>query len=166
MDISRRRLFGLRKPGHSPFRPPWSIAEAQFVERCTRCDDCIVACPTGLLVRGEGGFPHADFMRGKCTFCAECAKACVTGALEPGAAGAPWFFAVSMSDGCLAAQNVDCRICGEVCDVDAIRFRPRIGGVPLPVVDSMSCNGCGACIAPCPTGAVRRDKFIPEVEHV
>ena len=56
----------------------------------------------------------------------------------------------------LAAQNVECRVCGEACDVSAIRFRPRIGGVPLAEVDNTACNGCGACIAPCPVSAVQR----------
>ena len=42
------------------------------------------------------------------------------------------------------------------CDTSAIRFRPRIGGVPLPEVDAAACNGCGACIAPCPVSAVQR----------
>ena len=32
MDVSRRRFLGGRKPGPAPFRPPWSVPEAQFVD--------------------------------------------------------------------------------------------------------------------------------------
>jgi len=156
MDVSRRRFLGGRKPGPAPFRPPWSVAEARFANTCTACDDCLKACPTGLLQRGEGGLPVADFSAAACTFCGDCARACTTGAIGRDTAAAPWAFGIAIADGCLAAQNVECRVCGEACDVSAIRFRPRIGGVPLPAVDNTACNGCGACLAPCPVSAVQR----------
>lgn len=160
MDVSRRRFLGARAPGPAPFRPPWSVAEAAFLDRCTRCDDCVKACPTGLLQRGEGGYPEADFSAAACTFCGDCAKACASGAIGRDTTQLPWSFGVVIGEGCLAAQNVECRICGEACDVGAIRFRPRIGGVPLPDVDLAACTGCGACIAPCPVVAVTR-KALP-----
>ena len=156
MDVSRRRFLGVRKAGTAPFRPPWSVPEARFVEACTACGDCLTACPTGLLVRGDGGLPVADFATAACTFCGDCARACATGAIGRDTAAAPWAFGIAIADGCLAAQNVECRVCGEACDTSAIRFRPRIGGVPLPEVDATACNGCGACIAPCPVNAVQR----------
>ena len=156
MDVSRRRFLGGRKPGPAPFRPPWSVAEARFANTCTACDDCLKACPTGLLQRGEGGLPVADFSAAACTFCGDCARACTTGAIGRDTTAAPWAFGIAIAEGCLAAQNVECRVCGEACDVSAIRFRPRIGGVPLPEVDNTACNGCGACIAPCPVSAVQR----------
>jgi len=156
MDVSRRRFLGGRKPGPAPFRPPWSVPEARFVNTCTACDDCLKACPTGLLQRGEGGLPVADFAAAACTFCGDCARACTTGAIGRDTTAAPWAFGIAIAEGCLAAQNVECRVCGEACDVSAIRFRPRIGGVPLPAVDNTACNGCGACLAPCPVSAVQR----------
>lgn len=156
MDVSRRRFLGGRKPGPAPFRPPWSVAEARFANTCTACDDCLKACPTGLLQRGEGGLPVADFAAAACTFCGDCARACTTGAIGRDTTAAPWAFGIAIAEGCLAAQNVECRVCGEACDVSAIRFRPRIGGVPLPAVDNTACNGCGACLAPCPVSAVQR----------
>lgn len=165
MDISRRRFLGSRKSGVTPFRPPWSLSEALFADRCSRCDDCTKVCPTGLLVRGDGGFPMADFTRGQCTFCGECASACTTGAIGSDTTQPPWFFGIAIGEDCLAAQNVDCRVCGEVCEVSAIRFRPRVGGAPLPEVDNTSCNGCGACLAPCPVLAVQRVATHPELEY-
>ena len=156
MDVSRRRFLGARVPGPAPFRPPWSLAEAAFLDRCSRCDDCIKVCPTGLLLRGAGGYPEADFSAAACTFCGDCSRACASGAIGRDTAQSPWSFGVVIGKGCLAAQNVECRVCGEVCDPAAIRFRPRLGGVPLPEVDLVACTGCGACIAPCPVVAVTR----------
>jgi len=156
MDLSRRRFFGSRLPRVAPFRPPWSMAESGFVDACTRCDDCVRVCPTGLLKRGDGGFPVADFASAACTFCGECAQACTTGAIARDVSRDPWQFTIRIDDGCLARQRVDCRICGEVCEADAIRFRPVAGGAPLPDVDDAACTGCGACLTPCPVGTIAR----------
>ncbi|MEI7431970.1 MAG: ferredoxin-type protein NapF, partial [Betaproteobacteria bacterium] len=144
MDLSRRRFFGRKLSGVSPFRPPWSLPETLFLNLCSRCDDCLKACPTGLLVRGEGGFPVAEFSRAACTFCGDCSRACTTTAIARDTTQSPWSFGVEITEQCLALQNVDCRVCGEMCEVNAIRFKPRIGGVPLPEVDNVSCTGCGA----------------------
>ncbi len=159
MDVSRRRFLGGRAPLPAPFRPPWSLSEPLFLDRCSRCGDCVKACPTGLLQRSEDGHPVADFMQAACTFCGDCSRACPTGAIAPiDAAGmpSPWSFVIAIGEGCLAHQNVECRVCGELCDDGAIRFRPRLGGVPLPEVDDAACTGCGACIAPCPVVAIQR----------
>jgi ferredoxin-type protein NapF len=164
MDISRRRFFAGAKSRVTTFRPPWSLLESLFVDQCTRCDDCLKICPTGLLVKGEGGFPTADFMLGYCSFCGDCAKGCTTGAIGHDLTQTPWFFGIAISENCLARQNVDCRICGEKCDVSAIRFVPRLGGAPLPEITNSSCNGCGACIAPCPVLAVQRVIPLPVME--
>ena len=59
-----------------------------------------------------------------------------------------------ISAACLARQGIACQSCRDACPQDAIRFRPRVGGPFLPEVDDALCNGCGACMAPCPAGAV------------
>ncbi len=164
MDVSRRRFLGGRGPGPTPFRPPWSAAEPLFLDRCTRCNDCLKACPTHLLVAGQGGYPEADFSDAHCTLCGDCARVCSTGAIGRDVEQAPWSFGIAIGDGCLAAQNVECRVCGELCDAGAIRFRPRLGGVPLPEVDNTACTGCGACIAPCPVVAIQRVAVNPAQE--
>lgn len=156
MDSSRRRFFGNHRSGPAPFRPPWSVAEARFVDRCNRCDDCVKVCPTHLLVRGDGGFPIADFSAAACTFCGECARVCTTRAIAGPTEQSPWQFSVRISEACLPRQGVECRVCGEACGTGAIRFRPRIGGVALPEVDDTACSGCGACVAPCPMIAIER----------
>ncbi|WP_157669827.1 ferredoxin-type protein NapF [Chitinibacter sp. GC72] len=154
VDQSRRSLLFGRKPvAQSPvvFRPPWAIA--QFGEHCTRCNACVEACPTRMIVRGDGGFPELDFTRGECNFCGECRTACPTPALS---AAQPWQQAIviEIANRCLAEQGVECRVCGESCDARAIRFILQPGKVAQPQLDPEACTGCGACIAPCPSQAI------------
>ena len=156
MPLTSRRDFlrGRRTSTPPPQRPPWALAEADFTAGCSRCGDCLGVCPTGILVKGEGGFPAVDFSRGECTFCGECVAACMPGALSRVGGQAPWALRVCIGEACLAQRGVECRICGEACGASAIRFRPRAGGVALPQLDETACTGCGACIAPCPGQAI------------
>lgn len=135
-------------------RPPWALAETEFVERCTRCDACLQACPSSIVVHGDGAYPVVDFGRGECTFCGDCVEACEPAALRRAEHAAPWALKAAVGGKCLAMQGVECRVCGEICGHSAIRFRPRIGGVALPELDPETCNGCGACVAPCPAQAI------------
>lgn len=154
--ISRAQfLRGDFRGERRPARPPWSVGEEDFVSRCSRCGDCLSVCETGVLRKGRGGFPIIDFSWGECTFCMACASACAEGVIAVGSGeSAPWHLAAHLGDNCLARQGVVCRTCGEQCDYGAIRFRPVVGGVALPQFDVAACHGCGACVAPCPMGAV------------
>ena len=158
MDGGRRRLFGGRvREGaflRPIVRPPWSRAEDRFTACCTRCDECVTACPSLLIRRGDGGFPIVDFAHAACTFCAECVRVCPSGAFVKDDSAAPWDVLAHIGDACLARQKVECRVCGEACDVGAIRFRPTLGGVSQPELDNARCTGCGACVAPCPVCAI------------
>lgn len=136
-------------------RPPWALPEGEFVERCTRCGDCVKACPTHILVVGDGGFPTVDFREGECTFCGDCVTACQPKALVRVPEAAAWPYKATIGEDCLPRQGVECRVCGDFCEARAIRFTPRLGGSPLPDIDPDHCTGCGACVAPCPTVAVR-----------
>lgn len=155
VDAARRGFLRGRPRPRVQLRPPWALAESAFVDRCTRCNDCLGVCPTGILINGDGGFPTVDFSRGECTFCADCFSACQPQALLRRDGEAPWPYKAIIGDACLPARGVECRICGDFCDVRAIVFTPRAGGCALPKVDSETCTGCGACLPPCPTGAIR-----------
>ena len=140
----------------TPSRPPWALLETLFTARCTRCGDCLSACPTGILHKGRGGFPQVDFSRGECLFCADCTDACTPAALQKLPGRAPWALKASLdTETCIAFQGVECRACADPCEPRAIRMRPRIGGVALPEIELSACTGCGACYAPCPVQALR-----------
>ncbi|WP_435538946.1 ferredoxin-type protein NapF [Azospirillum sp. ST 5-10] len=152
IDPGRRALLrGRPRAAPPPLRPPWA-AETAVQERCTRCGACAAACPEGILAAGDGGFPTVDFRHGECTFCAACADACPAGVFGDRAA-APWALAATVGPGCLAGHGVVCQSCREICEPGAIAF-PRSGRPGRPVLDTDACTGCGACVAPCPAGAI------------
>jgi ferredoxin-type protein NapF len=153
--VTRRGfLRGRLRSAGNHVRPPWAHGIASFELACDRCGACIEACPAGILKPGDGGFPRVDFALGECTFCAECVHACKPGALKISGDAPPWRLRACIGQDCLADRGVECRICGEACGTGAIRFRPRLGGVARPELDSERCTGCGACHAPCPVGAI------------
>ena len=72
-------------------RPPGTVAEAEFLERCIKCDQCINVCPTNVLqpsTLAEGGLeglwtPVMDFSVGFCQLnCTLCSEVCPTGAIQ------------------------------------------------------------------------------------
>ena len=155
--VSRRQfLRGDLRGSRAGVRPPWALPEPAFTERCTRCDDCITACPGSLVTRGSGGYPELDFGRGGCDFCGKCAAACKAGAFQAEAVGSftGWSHRAVISTGCLSAQGVVCRACGDHCQARAIRFRLATAGRSFAQLDLARCTGCGACVAVCPARAV------------
>jgi ferredoxin-type protein NapF len=164
MAVSINRAQFLRgdlQGRHRAIRPPWSIAEEIFVEKCTRCDDCIKECPTNVLVRGRAGFPEVNFSIAECTFCGACLENCMTGALhaDQRTSSNPWPLVASIENNCLANKGIECRICAEQCEVQAIRIRLTAGSVAQPVMNYSSCNGCGACYRFCPEEAIMIKNF-------
>lgn len=154
--MTRRGLF--RRLGRAQtveaVRPPHAASDAEFLAACDRCGDCVAACASGIIVM-SGGYPEVTFSHAGCDLCGDCARACPTAALDAARpAGAAWSHGIAIGDGCLSAQGVLCRVCGEHCEVGAIRFRPAVGGRSRPELDAAACTGCGACVAPCPAGAV------------
>ncbi|MDP3538391.1 MAG: ferredoxin-type protein NapF [Azonexus sp.] len=155
VDASRRGFLRGRPRPQAQIRPPWALAEGEFIDRCSRCNDCLKACPQKILVAGDGGYPTVDFRLGECTFCGDCVVACLPRALlRRDGEVLPWKIKAGISDDCLPQRGIECRVCGEFCDVRAIRFLPRLGGSPLPEILAEQCTGCGACVAPCPTQAI------------
>ena len=61
---------------------------------------------------------------------------------------------MEINPSCLARQGVYCQSCRDACESRAIGFLPRVGAVPVPVVDLAACSACGACVPVCPTQAV------------
>jgi len=158
-DISKRRFFFagvaglvafpmLRNNGlvtdenFSPamIRPPGSVAEPEFLERCIKCDQCINVCPTNVLqpaVLKEGGIealwtPVMNFNIAHCQLkCTLCSEVCPTGAIRQisvteklgkgeFAQQGPITLGTAFIDTsrCLPwANQIPCVVCEEVCPV-------------------------------------------------
>ena len=72
-------------------RPPGSVEEGEFLERCIKCDQCINVCPTNVLqpsTFSQGGLeglwtPVMDFSVGACQLNGSlCSEVCPTGAIQ------------------------------------------------------------------------------------
>jgi polyferredoxin len=72
-------------------RPPGSVAEPEFLEKCIKCDQCINVCPTNVLqpaTLAEGGIegvwtPVLNFRIAHCQLkCTLCSEVCPTGAIR------------------------------------------------------------------------------------
>ncbi|PJG59750.1 ferredoxin-type protein NapF [Aeromonas cavernicola] len=157
IDLARRGLLR-GKIGATPpvVQLPWSVDWSAFVSGCTRCGDCLTACPEQIVVLGEGGYPTVDFLRGECTFCQQCATVCKAPLFRP-TTEAPWRYKAHIEASCLASAQVFCQRCQDSCEPRAIRFIPELGRVPTPTVDDQRCNGCGACVQDCPVGSIKVD---------
>jgi len=140
-------------------RPPGAVAEADFLEACTRCSDCADACPHDVIrpaparMRDAEGTPMIDPHVSPCLLCDDlpCIAACETGALRPEAPAALGTAHVSPLD-CLNRLSNTCSVCVERCPVPgAITF-----GGDVPEVNERLCTGCGMCqyVCPAPTNAI------------
>ena len=134
-------------------KPPWALEGDAFFKTCDRCSKCITACPENILRVGDKGYPEVNFRRGECTFCGECEAVCKPQALYYDQQK-PWHYHAQINSQCLAYKGVMCRTCADCCDARAITFQLMVGGFSNPELDAESCTGCGACIAPCPSGAI------------
>lgn len=145
----------VKQQGQSVIRPPWADL-ANFAAKCTACNQCVLACETQILQQGANGYPEVNFSLGKkeCSFCQACVKACEAGVFRP-TDEPPWTHKVAIQAGCLTKFSVECRSCEDSCEVRAIRFQRKVGGVAEPVVNLESCNGCGACLSACPVQAIQ-----------
>ncbi|MBT6096665.1 MAG: ferredoxin-type protein NapF [Rhodospirillaceae bacterium] len=151
-SLLRGNLFGTK----DVVRPPWALPEAEFTDICERCDDCADSCPEGIIEAGPAGFPIITFAIGECTFCGECTDVCRSGAFGP-RDNAPWQVEITVTADCMSAQGVTCRVCEGKCQADAISFPvtgAQFSAAGKPAINVAACNGCGACVGPCPSEAI------------
>jgi ferredoxin-type protein NapG len=137
-------------------RPPGAIAEAQFLDTCYRCGNCVDVCPAQAIqhVKGvseeENGTPFIAARDQPCLVCTglECMQVCPSGALQPVAREAIRM-GMAQVDGtaCLRSQGDDCQVCVDMCPYDETAIRIDDSGT----VQVMSgCVGCGICEWKCP----------------
>ncbi|MRI59033.1 MAG: 4Fe-4S ferredoxin [Epsilonproteobacteria bacterium] len=129
--------------------PPYYEDLVDF-EKCKECESkpCIEACEEAIIVITDEK-PALDFSESGCTFCDECAKVCEPGVLRLEAKKELPKLQIDMLS-CLAWQKTICSMCKDICDVRAIDFT----GLFNPQISDV-CNGCGFCMAVCPTQAIR-----------
>lgn len=145
---------------NSVIRPPWSIDESIFTDACTQCFECAKACPSHLIIKGQGGFPEVSFARHGCDFCEACVRACPEDALSFNEENQhkPWQQLAVISDECFARRGVICRSCGEMCESRAIQFKPALAGKSQVSINASACTGCGECVHVCPAHAIKVEK--------
>ncbi len=140
-------------------RPPGAIDEFQFLAGCTRCGDCITACPYDAVRQAPerlgsvAGTPIIEADTAACMMCADfpCIAACKPGVLIKSVAPIMGT-AVVTEHLCLAYHHTTCTVCSERCPVKgAITVT---GG--KPTVNEDSCTGCGVCryVCPAPENAI------------
>lgn len=165
---------------HRVIRPPGSVEEKEFLERCIKCCECMKVCPNNALHPAlfEAGLeglwspimiPRIGYCEHECVLCG---SVCPTGAIRNLSvlekvgrgeyAGRPIKQGTAFYDlgRCLPwSMDTPCIVCEEICPTSpkaiwAIEEWISKGGVPYrlqkPKVDPQLCIGCGACEKVCP----------------
>ena len=139
-------------------RPPGAVEEGLFMERCTRCEKCVEACPYDVIInapsrfRGAAGTPMIDLSSKACLMCEDfaCIASCEDDALlwDTGKKIAD---AVVQRHDCIADHSF-CSVCVERCPVEGAII---MDGLKPRVVQDL-CTGCGVChlVCPAPNNAI------------
>ncbi len=157
-------------------RPPGALAEPDFLRLCTRCDDCIAACPAACIARvpegeADAGTPVIVPDLRACVLCTElsCTKVCEEGALRPLDSPAQVRIGLAVLDEevCFAYNGSFCNTCVTICPTEpkAILLNQRM----RPYVEAAPCTGCGLCEERCPTEprairVVEEDRLVGRAE--
>ena len=145
-------------------RPPGAIEETAFLDACTRCDDCVRACPHWVVRKagpelGEAlaGSPVIIPAENACLLCEElpCIAACETGALLLPAQGERARIGLARVDdeSCYMARGQPCDYCMVHCPEKPKAIDASVAGRPA-LVDPTRCTGCGRCAEICPASCI------------
>ncbi len=157
--MNRRQFFGRFYSQEWVICPPGAQPNRFFNQNCDGCGACVDACPQGLIQMASTNQPTMNFVRAGCTFCGRCVNACKQGALvEQANLRQSWKWRAEVSINCLDKRGIVCRACEAACKHNAIRFRPLSGGKTDVSVRLEDCDGCGTCIAACPSSAIKMFK--------
>ena len=141
-------------------RPPFARPELQFLLCCTRCDNCIAACPHDVIFKlparygiEVAGTPAMDLANRGCHLCEDwpCVTACEPHALALNAPelneGAPRLAKLQIdTDVCLPYSGPECGACADSCPVPgALEWRDGV----RPHINQDICAGCALCREAC-----------------
>ena len=133
-------------------RPPGAVEEALFLDRCTRCSDCLPACPYGSIKKDPAnGYPVIFANESPCFLCDDfpCITACKTEALLPVGERSEIRMGLAIVNEAVCTADQGCRFCITKCPTEALSV---VGFEdPYPVVDEEKCVGCGICEQVCST---------------
>lgn len=132
-------------------RPPGAAEEAQFLERCTKCSDCIEACPPGAIVaQVAGGTPVMFADQSPCLLCEDfpCIAACATDALLPVERVADVRMGLASVTHRLCTAGQGCHACVSKCPTNALAM--DFDSLRL-AIHAEACVGCGMCESVCKT---------------
>lgn len=131
-------------------RPPGAVGEAIFLERCTKCSDCMKVCPHESIVIHQDGTPviYPDQM--PCYLCDDtpCIAACATEALLPLGSVNEARMGVAVINHRLCTAGQGCHACVSKCPTDALTMDFDAQRL---VVAVERCVGCGMCEHVCRT---------------
>ena len=146
------------RPASEPavLRPPGAVEEADFLERCIRCQRCQDACPKGAIrLAGPGepvhrGTPFIAASINACNLCLECTSACPTGALLPVASREEVKMGVARIDARTCVSINRTGVCGACFTVCPLRGKAiTLGLFNAPEMHPEHCVGCGLCEEAC-----------------
>ena len=130
-------------------RPPGAVEEREFLQRCTKCGDCLDACPYSAIQHHHHDETPILFAEDSpCLLCQDfpCISVCETEALLPvrDQSDVNMGLAVVSHRECTAANG--CHACVSKCPTEALSMsfsNFQIG------VDQRRCVGCGICQQVC-----------------
>lgn len=139
-------------------RPPGALAEVEFLAACTRCSECVTACPPKAIIKvaASGGLaagtPYLNPMQQPCAACPDmpCAAVCPTTALtvpEHGWEGHRLGVLEFLSEHCITYRGINCTVCSAACPVGESALGMDEAGHPVLRIEG--CVGCGMCLNAC-----------------
>jgi ferredoxin-type protein NapG len=138
-------------------RPPGALKEKEFLALCTKCDECVKACPHYSIRKLNKDFDIADVTpiivpeETPCYMCEgfPCIRSCKEGALvevkdkEEVAMGKAYI----NESNCMAYGVQFCEQCVKNCPIPDAMYQED----NKPVVRKEKCVGCGICETVCKT---------------
>ena len=155
-----RRMPAPPPPPVRPYRSRPPGATSRFLELCTKCNDCVQACPAWAIRvaredEPDAGFPVLEPNTTACALCDDpvpCIAACATAALVATPRKSVRLGLARLdAERCLVPRGQPCDLCVVHCPVpdDAIRMTET-----GPLIVGAGCTGCGLCVVMCPERAL------------